>query len=90
MTKSIKVGNLFEHKWDAKNKIRSHRENIRLLLDFATGLKKIPLYQQTPEDEARLMDTLKNLHLQARKLKQDYFKIKQIISKAKQNEKYKS
>jgi hypothetical protein len=87
MTKSVEVEKLFEHKWDVKEKIRSHRDNIRLLLDFATGLKKLPLYDRTEEDEARLMVTLKNLHLQARKLRQDYLRVMDAIAKAKNNAK---
>lgn len=69
-----------------KQTIHRHRENIRLLLDFATGYKKrqpTRLFNRSSDNarNTRLVATLKNLHCQIRELQKEYNLLNKIMIK---------
>jgi len=88
MNNSEKCKALAEKISDLTQRIRDHQNNTRLLLDFATGLKTLSIekcYQEGLENDVRLVNTLKNLHVDMRALQKELTQLKKNIFGVKEN-----
>jgi len=68
---NLKQNEIVDDHESITQEIRFYRESIRRLLDVATGIKILSTkkpYTRTQEDDWRLVNTLKQLHVKTREL----------------------